>query len=186
MRLPDVTDAVRKHVCKFFAGHACEEHVWTLGPAADEMSQLRVAAFAPGPKSELWCYVTLGACEARSDTPLEFLITSLRSDLRHVELLFMASWYHRHEHLDCGHTLPIGEPWLSGSSCDHLLVSRPYPFGPELESCEAAGESVRVLWLLPITASERVFKIEHGLEALEQKFDDAALEYWNPVRASVA
>ena len=96
----------------------------------------------------------------------------------------MATWYHRHKHLDCGHTLPIGEPWLPGSTCNHFLVSLLYPFGPKLENCEVAGEPMRVLWLLPITAAERAFKVEYGLEALEQKFDDVGLEYWNPGRVS--
>jgi hypothetical protein len=129
--------------------------------------------------------VTLGACEARSDTRLEFLITALRPDLRHVEILFMAAWYHRHEHLNWGHTLPIGEPWLPGSTCEHLLVSLPYPYGPQLENCEVDGKPVRIVWLLPITAAEQAFMAENGLDALEQRFDDCALQYWNPERASV-
>ena len=29
-------------------------------------------------------------------------------------------------------------------------------------------------------------RLDHGLEALEQRFDDAAIEYWDPARASVA
>jgi len=42
------------------------------------------------------------------------------------------------------------------------------------------------IWLLPITEAERDFKAEHGPEALEQRFDDAAIDYWEPARASVA
>jgi hypothetical protein len=181
----DCTEAVRRHICGFFAGHACEEHEWALGPAAGEMPWLRVAEFGPGPQSDLRNYVTLGACDARKETRLEFLISALHSDLRHVELLFMTAWYHRHEHLNWGHTLPLGEAWLPGSKCDHFLVSLPYPFGPKLEECEVSGMRVRVLWLLPITAAEREFNAQHGLDALEQKFEDAGLDYWSESRDSV-
>jgi suppressor of fused protein SUFU len=44
---------------------------------------------------------------------------------------------------------------------------------------------VDVLWLLPITQAERDFKVAHGLEALEQRFDNSALEYWDICRKSV-
>jgi hypothetical protein len=85
-----------------------------------------------------------------------------------------------------GHTVPIGEPWVPRSTCDHLLVSLPYPFGPDLELCDWDGDHARLLWLLPITEAERDIKAEHGLEALEQRFDDAAIKYWDPARSSVA
>ncbi len=78
-----------------------------------------------------------------------------------------------------GHTLPIGEPWLPGSAGDHLLVSLPYPFGPGLQTCHVGDLHVDLLWLLPITATERQYKIEHGLEALDTRFEQAGLEYWN-------
>jgi hypothetical protein len=42
-----------------------------------------------------------------------------------------------------------------------------------------------VLWLLPITAEERAYKIEAGLEALEQKFETTSFDYTDPLRASV-
>src|SRR5262245_54298274 len=66
---------VRQHLRQFFARHRCEEHVWTLGPAQDELPRLRALEFAPGPKTGLWVYVTAGAWEARKDPRLEFLIT---------------------------------------------------------------------------------------------------------------
>jgi hypothetical protein len=87
--------------------------------------------------------------------------------------------------LGTGHTFPIGEPLLPGSTCEYFLVSQPYPFGPELEVCNFPSGHVHILWLLPITAAEREFKVREGLEALEQRFDECALEYWNSDRASV-
>jgi hypothetical protein len=180
----DPNAVVRQHLRQFFAGHACEEHIWTLGPAHDEMPQLRVAQFVPGPKTSLWIYATIGASVARADPRLEFIITAPQQDQRHVELLFMAAWYHLRRGLGTGHTLPIGEPWLSGSACEFFLVSPPYPFGPELEICNFEDGHLHVLWLLPITAAEREFKVREGVEALEQQFHTCGLEYSDPHRPS--
>jgi hypothetical protein len=180
----DPDAGVRQHLRRFFAGHSCEEHVWTLGPAQEELPRLQIAEFAPGPKTGLWVYATIGAWEARADPRLEFVITASEQDQRHVELLTMAAWYHGQRGLGVGHTFPIGEPWLPGSACEFFLVSLPYPFGPQLEVCNFPDWHLHILWLLPITAAEREFKGREGLEALEQRFDACALEYWVPGRAS--
>src|SRR5437867_2103078 len=87
-------EVIRQHLRGFFAGHRCEEHVWTLGPAPERLPQLRIAEFAPGPKTGLWAYATIGAWEARKDPRLEFVIAAPEQDLRQVELLTMAAWYH--------------------------------------------------------------------------------------------
>jgi hypothetical protein len=167
----DANAVIRQHLRRFFAGHACKEHQWTLGPASAELPRLRVAEFAPGPKTGLWVYVSIGAWEARQDPWLEFLIAAPAPDQRHVELVTMAAWYHGRRGLGTGHTLPIGESWLPGSACDFFLLSLPYPFGPDLEVCNFPDGHVHVLWLLPITAAEREFKVREGVEALEQRFD---------------
>jgi hypothetical protein len=177
-------EVVRQHLRRFFAGHACEEHRWTLGPAAQELPRLRVAEFAPGPRTGLWVYATIGASEARDDPRLEFLIAAPEPNQRHVELVTLAAWYHGRRGLGLGHTVPIGEPWLPGSTCEFFLVSLPYPFGPELEVCNVPGWHLHVLWLLPITAAEREFKVREGVEALEQRFDARGLEFWDPGRPS--
>lgn len=177
--------AVRQHLTQFFTGHPAEEHRWLLGRGPAELPRLRVIEFAPGPRTGLWVYATVGGWEACPDPRLEFLITAPGPDLRHVELVTMAAWYHGQRTLGVGHTLPIGEPWLPGSMCDCFLVSRPYPFGPDLEMCNLADRHLHVLWLLPITPPERAYKVEHGPEALEERFDKAGLEFWDPERGSV-
>lgn len=184
MAKTDANSVVRRHLKRFFAGHACKEHQWPLGPAPEELPRLRVAEFAPGPKSELWVYATLGAWEARDDPRLEFLIAAPERDRRHVELATMAAWYHGRRGLGTGHTLPIGEPWLPGSVCEFFLVSLPYPFGPDLEVCNVADWHLHILWLLPITEAEREFKVREGVEALEKRFDACGLEYWDRGRSS--
>jgi hypothetical protein len=185
MTIAEPNLVIRQHMREFFIGHPCEQHVFTLGPAQSELPRLRVLEFAPGSKTGLWVYASVGAWEAREDPRLEFLIAAPEKDLRHVELLFMTAWYHGHRGLGTGHTFPIGEPWLPDSKCDYFLVSKPYPFGPDLEICNLPDWHLHVLWLLPITATEREFKVREGLEALEQRFDEVALEYWQPDRESV-
>ena len=87
--------------------------------------------------------------------------------------------------MDVGHTVPIGEPWLEDSLCDHFLVSVPYPYGPDVEMCRWDGGHARLLWLLPITEAERDFRSEHGLEALEARLDRAAINFADPLRGSI-
>src|SRR5919106_2061901 len=79
----------------------------------------------------------------------------------------------------------IGAPWLDDSACDHLLVSVPYPYGPDLEVCAWQRGHARLLWLLPITEAERDYRATNGLEALEARFDEHAIEFWDPRRPSV-
>ena len=126
----------------------------------------------------------MGAWEACDDPRLEFVIAAPEQDQRHVELLSMSAWYHGDRKLGTGHTFPIGEPWLPRSACEYFLVSQPYPFGPDLEVCNFPGGHVHVVWLLPITAAERNFKVREGLEALEQRGDACGLKYWVPGRES--
>jgi len=64
-------------------------------------------------------------------------------------------------------------------------VSPPNPFGPGLQTCHGGDRHADVLWLLPTMQAERDFKAAHGLEALEQRFDEPALEYWDVGRMSL-
>jgi len=98
----------------------------------------------------------------------------------------MTGWYHVDRGLDVGHTLPIGEPWKKDSPLDYFLVSLPYLFGPDLENMVISGMDARMLWLIPITESEKLFRHQRGLDALEQRFEDAGLRYYDPFRTPVA
>ncbi|MFE5519143.1 suppressor of fused domain protein [Streptomyces virginiae] len=94
--------------------------------------------------------------------------------------------YHCGGHqLDLEHSVPIGEPWVPGSTCDHLLISLPYLHGPDLEHCPLPGGHARILWTLPVTAAEIGFRRRQGHEALEQLFDEAEINPIDPFRASV-
>jgi hypothetical protein len=177
--------AVENHIRNFFRGHDFSEFAWTLGPIQRTLPRFRVLRVSPGPKTNLWVYTSLGAWEANEQSRIEFMIFAPEESLRCVELLAMKAYYHRNRSLGLGHTFPIGEPWLEGSRCEYLLISLPYPFGPELEICNADGKHIHLFWLLPITQAERAFKVQYGQEALEEKFEERGLEYWKVERESV-
>jgi hypothetical protein len=65
------------------------------------------------------------------------------------------------------------------------LVLLPYPFGPDLEIPHVGDRRVEFLWLLPITEARRELKVSDGLEALESRFDEVGLRYWQVCRPSV-
>jgi len=135
----------------------------------------------------LWTYVSVAGWAATADSNygLEFIVTAPTESQRLVELLAMNVYYHRGGKLGLGHTCPIGQPWLPGSRCDHYLVSVPYPFGTELHQCHVGDKHVDFGWLLPITQAERDYKVARGLDALETRFQDSRLRYWDVSRASV-
>lgn len=172
---------------RFFDGQQVEAFTWSAGPILTVNPHFRALRVAPAKRGGLWQYVSVGgwAATETQGRGLEFVISTLTETPRAIELLAMVVYYHRTGHLGLGHTLPIGEPWLPESACDHLLVSLPYPFGPDLQTCHIGDLHVDVLWLLPITQDERDFKAAHGLEALEQRFDESALQYWDIRRKSV-
>lgn len=117
------------------------------------------------------------------------LLLALRDDERWVELATMVAYYHAGpdpQRFGIGHTIALGQPIVPGSTCDHLLFCLPYPFGPALESCVVSdGTHVQLLWALPVTAAEKAFKIENGLEELETRFENSGLEYWDLTRSSI-
>jgi hypothetical protein len=177
---------VENHVRGYFEAHHARARTWSRGPMARSHPGFHVLEVAPGPQSQLWNYVSVGAADlhAPNETRLEFLLCTDRPTERAVELVTMAAWYHERDGLGLGHTLPIGEAWVPGASCDHFFVSLPYPYGPDLELLPNGGDA-RILWLLPITKSERDYAVTHGPEALEQLFDGNSIEYWVADRPSV-
>ena len=139
-----------------------------------------------------WVYGSIGAWQVTADTGhgYEFCVLARGDDPMLATVVCAAAHYHANPdssyRLGLGHIVPIGAGFLGGT-CDHLLVSKPYPIGPEFEICHLSDElHVQFLWLLPITQAERRFLHEHDLERLEQRFDDAGIAYLDPNRTSVA
>ncbi|MFE2877747.1 suppressor of fused domain protein [Streptomyces roseus] len=182
-------EAIEAHVRAFFVGHFVEVIAFDLGPERREaIADLRVLVVGPGPRSDGWAYVSAG-CWAETEKGghgLEFVMTAPARDQRFIELTAMIAYYHCAGHqLDVEHSMPIGEPWVPGSACDHLLICLPYLHGPDLENCRLPEGHVRILWALPVTAAEIEFRRSQGHDALEQRLDDAGIIPTDPFRASV-
>lgn len=180
--------AVEAHVREFFAGHAISIADYDLGdrtPGA--IPELRILEIGPGPRGSGWAYVSVGcwSMKNRAGHGLEFVVTAAARDQRFADVISMTAHYNLSHHIDAGHSLPLGEQWVPGSTCEHVLISPPYLHGPDLEHCELPGGHARILWLLPVTDAEIAFRREHGTEALEQLFDDAEINPLDPRRPSV-
>jgi hypothetical protein len=183
----DVCGALEEHVRRSFPGQVVESLAWDHGPVVKTNPHFHVLRAAPNADHSLWTYVSIGGWNSggEGESGMEFILATPEQTERAVELLAMTVYYNRNGRLGLGHTSPIGEPWLSGSQCDHFLVSVPYPFRPSIETAHIGDRHVAFVWLLPITESECDFKVRHGLEALESRFDEAAFEYADPHRPSV-
>jgi hypothetical protein len=183
----EVCIRLENHVRGFFDGRQVDSLTWPYGPLARTNAHFHVLRIAPTDPGGLWVYVSIGgwAWGTHTDRGLEFIIATDHETDRAVELLAMNVWYNRDSALGVGHTVPNGEPWLPGSACDHWVISLPYPWGPDLEVAHVGDRHVDFVWMLPITKAECDFKVEFGLEALEQHFEDAELEYWDATRTSL-
>jgi len=183
----ELIEIVTGHVHRFFSGHEISEHRWELGPLPDHIPEFRVLCVAPDRGDGNWVLVSAGASAIvhESDPRYEFVMVAPSGVMRCVELLTMLAWYHKTERVGIGHTLPLGEPWLGDSSCNHLLLRAADLFGHELALCPCGDGHVHLAWALPITQAERDYEATYGREALERKFDDAVIPYWDAHRASV-
>jgi len=183
--------ALLEHLRGRFPGQVVEEMPGADGPIEDLVEGFRVFRIHPQQPGGWWLYVTSGCWAASQEDGhgLEFVLAAPADDWVNLESVTVAAYYHCgsvRQRLDAGHVVPIGRPWLGGSSCDHFLVSLPYPFGREFEICRwGENAHVRILWLLPITQAENVFRREQGLEALECLFDEGAIDPVDTKRASV-
>lgn len=185
----DAQGAIEAHLRLGFPG----QRVVVQGWRTDAMSapHVRVLRVDPAGRGGLWLHVSSGASMPPPGAPAtapagsEFVLVTPFKTLRAVELLAMVVYFHGVQELAVGDTVSVGEPWLPGSSCGHLLVSAPYLLADELWTLSLPGRGVHFRWVIPITATERAYAAERGLEALEQRFEQAGLEYWDPHRQSV-
>ena len=159
---------------------------WRAGPIEEVSPEFRVLVVPRA--ADTAALVTAGMSAPGDASPLELHLLDktdrLDADLRPVtELLAAVAHFHRTARaLDVGHTVDFGRPWVEGSGCPHGLVSLPYLDGPALEWMEEPR--VRFLWLIPITAAEREYKMARGLEALERKFEGGRVDLSDPLRRS--
>jgi len=159
---------------------------WGRGPVDDLPSEFDILEFSPRAGSTVWVYATCGLSACGGTEPIELHLFAPDQEPGLVELLTVVAHYHcTGRSLGVGHIVTFGRSWLAASRCTRGLVSLPYVNGPRLEYLRAGTDVVRCLWLLPITEAEADFAISHGADALEHKFDEAKLNYYDPNRKSV-
>lgn len=188
----DAQTAIEAHLRHGFPGQRVVVQGWRTDAMA--MPHVRVLRVDPETRGGLWLHVSSGASvpvpggpptAAAESEGSEFVLVTPFKTLRAVELLAMVVYFHGVEQLKVGGTVSVGEPWLPGSSCGHLLISSPYLLADELWTLPLPGRAVHFRWVIPITARERAYALDRGLEALEQRFEEVGLEYWDPHRGSV-
>lgn len=188
----DVHQILRDHLRGQFEDHEIECVSGVEGPIQERIPGFRIFRIGPGPRWPGWAYVTSGCWRVTAAEHdghgLEFVLLTGQDDWQHLESVTMNAYYHAGppgQRLDHGHLVPIGRPWYRDSVCDRYLISLPYPLGPDVEICAWDEGHLRILWLLPITPAERDLWREQGLEALETRFDQAAINFIDPHRPSV-
>jgi hypothetical protein len=119
--------------------------------------------------------------------PLELHMFSPRASDGITELLVVTAHFHRTgAKLNLWDSVNFGRPWLDESNCDRGLISLPYLDGPSLETLNVGPARARFYWLIPVTSSEVDYKRQHGIEALEKKFEQNRFNYLDPRRGGVA
>jgi hypothetical protein len=184
-----LSEEFRKHISKFWAGAKQEEIAWGKGPIEETLPGFRVRRIQPRTDDEPWVYVSVGASEVETKDPrLEFLLLAPGPSDLHVETVTMVAGFHADPRfrLELGATMRIGRPWISGSECDALYVSLPYPYGPTLEWCDVGRKRIRLLWLVPITERELGLIRERGAEVFERALERSGENVVAPHRSDVS
>lgn len=175
--------SIERHYSTFWSPPIAARR-WPVGPIETVRPEFRVLEIQRSPSTIAFATLGMSALEDAIRLELYVLVRLQdRSAAREsvVELLAAVAHYHRTAHLlDLGHTVNFGRGWVDQSACSYGLISLPYLDGPELEWMK--DPPVRFLWLIPITPAEREFKKSHGLEMLEQRFEQAQVDLLDPLR----
>lgn len=187
---PTPHDGILAHYRAFWGDDRVEEVHWTPEHLAERLPDFHIAKIRPAEPDGMWIFASIGAWRATADERhgLEFVAVHPVESAAVMQRLAMVAYYHAgppQNRLGVGHTLPIGEPWVRDSTLESLLVTLPYLWGPRLEHCQLPDRHIRVLWLLPITSAEHQLAREHGVDALETRFEEAEVNYINPFRSSL-
>ena len=175
--------AVSDHYQKNWS-NAYEERQWSEGPMSKMENEFRVLEFPPNNHRKFWTYATSGM--SFDGGPIELHLFSKEPNEANVELLTIVAHYHIYSKpLGLHHTVNIGRPWIPDSQCTYGFISLPYLDGPNLEKGIILDQPTSFYWLIPITKQERAHKVRHGVESLEDRFEQSNFDYLNPLRQSV-
>ena len=184
-----MNEAIGRHITGWFGNG----RVFAVDPPpdlAERVPGLQILEVAPSGMLDLYSYITLGCWQAVETLGVgtEFVFTVRQPDAAHVEAISLAAAQHcgtPEGRLDRGSIVPLGRPWLPGSTCDRLLVTLPYPYGPKFEYVRWRKFTARLLWLLPISALEAAFVAADGVEAFEARMESMGISFTDPARPSV-
>lgn len=185
-------EAVRAHAARVFPGQATETLRWDEGGIVTNLSEfavVRVAPAAGAPPDSAWLHLSAGASAAPLEDGygIELILLTRGPEKLAVKLLSMVANLHADERypLSLGQTLEIGHGWLPGARADHLLVTLPTAFDPELEWLSDRVRNVRFIWLVPVTRREAEFAQKHGPLALQERLGAARADLTALERESV-
>ena len=182
--LVDVYSALDGHIAGFWPKNTQDTLTWDKGLILDRIPGFHVRQVTPNSATEPWVYVSIGASTTFDKPGNEYFIMSPAESVRHVETLAMVAHFQSFEAhaLSIGDTVNIGHSWLGESPFDHLVVTLPYPYGPNLEiSPEAAGHA-RFLWLVPISKAEAEFIRRSGFGRFEDLIEESEVDVLDPHR----
>ncbi|MEW4568627.1 suppressor of fused domain protein [Tautonia sp. JC769] len=87
-----------------------------------------------------------------------------------------------------GHSIPNGDPAepIGGTGFVGVVLLPPYGFDPEIFRLDtASGEPITFYWLVPLYPEEMAMKLDQGIDAIEDRFDDIGFVL-DPDRPNVA
>lgn len=153
---------------------------------ADYLKLIQVDPLIPA--TGVWAYISSGLWLTQvAPFRKELILLSPKAEAQHVRTLTEVAFRHAvpGNPLGLGDVVTLDRPWVDGSTCDCLLVSRPYLLDASIEYLSFGDVQLEYLWLFPITPSEHKFLEGNGLEALEQQFDKSRVKPLDPHRESV-
>lgn len=181
--------ALFDHLDQCFREHRKELLRPVNSTLAAALPDLRIARIEPSSRVEPWVYISVGAwrLSAANQAAAEYMMLASEQDDALVDWISAAILRHRSAGapLDLGAVVPLGQAWRPHSDCDRLMVTLPYPYGPALEDVPVTGITLRVRWLLPIDPAEEAVLRAQGIEALEQRLEQARVDFLDPLRDSV-
>jgi hypothetical protein len=186
MSFEKYVDRLREHYEAHF-GVPGTKLTWHKGPTHKLHQEFYILELGPSKRHNMWTYATVGMSLDRPDDNLVELFTySKTRDESRVELLTLNASFHKNsEPLNLHHTVVVGQLNDYDTTCDHGFISLPYIDGENLEIFKYGDKLIHCYWLIPITESERDYKIKFGCEALENLFEEKQLDYLDKTRKSL-
>ena len=198
----EIAESVRAHLARVYPKRAIGKAQFAAHELVVNVPALAVFEVAPPAgasdgrtgtlpvlRNAPWIYATAGAsAEAMDDGyGLEFLLCTAAQEPLAAKLVAMLANLHADPRypMSLGQVVEIGHPWLPGASADHLMVSLPSFFEPELEWLSDRERTTRFIWLVPITRAEAEFAKQRGLDALQSRLGAAEADVTARVRPSV-